>query len=905
MQTIVALLSLLILSACNYNAGLLGSSSEPSLNMTTKPTDAKMTVYSAKAWYQDPTPYLTFFGPFDAEAIVLYNSADCSGSVLTEKTLNSAVTTFVDVQTPTLSPGQHYFSARLRFNASEQSECISMSSPYVYSPKSALTSFMTDRHSMSLKSDGSVAVWGDLSRSQTLMQKMPLLTSGVTKIFQEFPGALKSDGSLVFWSDMTPFDPTVLDLNSEIVDAAGSKNDFSVLKSNGDVWTWGWSYGQETIMATNAQKIFWNNSDAFAALKNDGSVVAWGDLGRGGDTAIVAPDLASNVVNVFTKTDAFAALKANGSIVAWGDASVGGDISAISALVNTNVQTVVSNEYAFAALKNDGSVFTWGDSALGGDTSLVAASLSSGVQEIIPATESGFAVLKTNGSVVTWGSAHLNIPGGMAAALSTGVVKVVATDWSFAALKSDGSVVSWGRNTYMTDWTTAQPKVASQVVALVSNKDQFLALKSNGAVVGWGMFGEAPTGEDIETQLASGVTQILSDNIATFMARKSDGTYITFDSIYYTLTDTALAERLPSKPKSAAVAGDVVGFVMEDGSVSFRGHGPAYGDSFNVAAQISSGVKKLYGNDEAMAAIKNDGSVVVWGTGDSTDTAAVAAQLTSGVESIYKTARAFAALKTNGSLIVWGDAGWGGNTVAVAASLTSGVVKVAASDGAFAVLKADGSVITWGSNFYGADKSAVAGAVSSGVTEIVAGLQDFAAIKADGTVVSWGTGPGEDSSMVTADLVNVVSVVASRSGFSTAFAALRADGSVITWGDSFQGGDSSGATAKISSGVKSVVGFSGGFVALKTDDSIVGWSDPWMPLIETTGVESVVGVGDDFVIHKKDGSMTTGMSLFYGDPYTPLIEAGGVEAIAVDNGFIYIRKDGALLGKIPRTFIEM
>ncbi len=94
---------------------------------------------------------------------------------------------------------------------------------------------------------------------------------------------------------------------------------------------------------------------ASAALKFDGTVVAWGDADYGGDATGV--DL-SNVVRVFSTTYAFAALKSDQSVVAWGDADYGGDASEVDL---TNVVSVFSTDGAFAALKSDKTVVAWGD----------------------------------------------------------------------------------------------------------------------------------------------------------------------------------------------------------------------------------------------------------------------------------------------------------------------------------------------------------------------------------------------------------------------------------------------------------------------------------------------------------------------------------------------------------------
>ncbi|NBO20708.1 MAG: hypothetical protein EBU97_01895 [Rhodobacteraceae bacterium] len=54
-------------------------------------------------------------------------------------------------------------------------------------------------------------------------------------------------------------------------------------------------------------------SNAFAALKGDGSVVTWGDSSWGGNSSGVADQLSSGVTQIFSNTRAFAALKRDGS----------------------------------------------------------------------------------------------------------------------------------------------------------------------------------------------------------------------------------------------------------------------------------------------------------------------------------------------------------------------------------------------------------------------------------------------------------------------------------------------------------------------------------------------------------------------------------------------------------------
>ena len=64
--------------------------------------------------------------------------------------------------------------------------------------------------------------------------------------------------------------------------------------------------GDATSVAdlTNVRTVT-SSSGAFAALKNDGTVVSWGGIAYGGDSSSVAADL-SNVAKVYSTIGAFA-----------------------------------------------------------------------------------------------------------------------------------------------------------------------------------------------------------------------------------------------------------------------------------------------------------------------------------------------------------------------------------------------------------------------------------------------------------------------------------------------------------------------------------------------------------------------------------------------------------------------
>jgi alpha-tubulin suppressor-like RCC1 family protein len=71
--------------------------------------------------------------------------------------------------------------------------------------------------------------------------------------------------------------------------------------------------GKGTPSGSGYTKIY-SNGHAFAALKADGSIMAWGGSGYGG---IGAPS-DNGYTKIYSTEGAFVALKADGSITAWG-----------------------------------------------------------------------------------------------------------------------------------------------------------------------------------------------------------------------------------------------------------------------------------------------------------------------------------------------------------------------------------------------------------------------------------------------------------------------------------------------------------------------------------------------------------------------------------------------------------
>eukprot|EP00927_Polykrikos_kofoidii_P062443 TRINITY_DN57259_c0_g1_i1.p1 TRINITY_DN57259_c0_g1~~TRINITY_DN57259_c0_g1_i1.p1 ORF type:complete len:771 (-),score=139.75 TRINITY_DN57259_c0_g1_i1:80-2392(-) len=425
------------------------------------------------------------------------------------------------------------------------------------------------------------------------------------------------------------------------------------------------------LIKSGVTKVF-GNGRAFAALREGGQVVTWGDKACGGDSSAVEHRLSKLCINVCSNSWAFAALKEKGIVVPWGDPEAGGKAdSAIARQLSGGVVKLFSSECAFVALKESGSIVAWGNPDYGGDASVVAEKLRGGVA-IVHGNTAAFVAVKESGEVVAWGDPE---SGGDADAvaheLQSGVATVYGNGLAFAALKESGCVVAWGSARHGGDLSAAADSLETAVVvSLHSNKHAFAALTEDGSVITWG---------DPE---AGG------DSSFAFAAAEAEGPIGAVTSI--TCNEWAFAA------------------LTDRGAVICWGDPLHGGDAGKVADQLLAEIQSVVSNDWAFAALTKNGAVITWGDsasgGDAGDTAE---QLMHGIAKVHGNGRTFAALTEGGGIVAWGESSYGGDVDAVKDLVSSGVVAVHGGEGAFAALKEGGAVVTWGNRMYGGASSTV------------------------------------------------------------------------------------------------------------------------------------------------------------------------------------------------------
>ena len=216
-------------------------------------------------------------------------------------------------------------------------------------------------------------------------------------------------------------------------------------------------------------------------------------------------------------------------------------------------------------------------------------------------------------------------------------------------------------------------------------------------------------------------------------------------------------------------------------------------------------------------ALKDDGTVVFWGEPDSLHQIPTLANVTDVTGLATSNAAFTGVVRKDGTVVVRGSNTLG--VLDVPAGLTD-VTSISCGGNHVLALKKDGTVVAWGgqgSKKFDAFGQAEVPPGLDHVIAIAAGGYHSLALKKDGTVIAWGNNEYNQES-VPPDLRNVVAISAG----SRHSLALKKDGTVVAWGENAYG------QCNVPQGLHDIKAISagGGFsLALKNDGTIVCWGD--------------------------------------------------------------------------------
>lgn len=353
----------------------------------------------------------------------------------------------------------------------------------------------------------------------------------------------------------------------------------------------------------------------------------------------------SDVTAIAAGSYHFLALKNDGSVVAWGDNNESQTDVPFEA--QSGVRAIAAGAYHSVALKSNGMVVAWGQDTFG--QASVPGEALSGVAGIAASMYFSLAV-KSNGSVVGWGNNNYGQSATPAPAQS-GVQAVAAGLFHSVALKTNGTVVAWGLNDY------GQTDVPSDLGTVTA-----IAAGGNFSVALFSLIPPVITAPPVSLTVTGGQSAIFSvaaTGFPLFYQWRKNGTNLDGETgaslslpfvhtnhagAYTVVVGNALAS-LTSAPPAVLTVEAFPGQVVAWGN---NDHGQTV-----VPVEARSGVTAIAAGGSHTLALKHDGRVLVWG--DNTESqlnVPVAAQ--SGVTAIAAGVIHSVALKNYGSVVSWG-----------------------------------------------------------------------------------------------------------------------------------------------------------------------------------------------------------------------------------------------------------
>lgn len=335
-----------------------------------------------------------------------------------------------------------------------------------------------------------------------------------------YGAALREDGSVILWNSLNPDGvitvPEGLDGTIPAITIVGSESAFAAVRSDGSVVMFGKDdlgdfeqYQQDLDGSQHKVVSLHATNTSFAALMDNGSVVTWGNISDADrdKLAVQVPghgpgsreqDRHLMIDSIYTTRGAFAAIKGDGAVVTWGDVGSGADLGEKQRFLNGDVATVsiAATEGAFAALRSDGRVIAWGDVKTGGAAQFDRGDIPDNYWTDASKTEYQPWLKEDYGDVndpdgIDWDTVFRelvytgnNMPENPAE-LDEGVVSVHAHNSGFTAIKTNGASQVWGANTYFP--AEVKATLSAQAVKRVfADQGIFVAEMADGSLVQWG-----------------------------------------------------------------------------------------------------------------------------------------------------------------------------------------------------------------------------------------------------------------------------------------------------------------------------------------------------------------------------------------------------------------------------------
>ena len=747
-----------------------------------------------------------------------------------------------------------------------------------YTPKQILTGVVAmaagGRHSLALKTDGSLWAWGDNYYGQlgdgsfgpNSIRTTP--TQILTSVRSMDAGenhtlALKTDGSLWVWGDNS---------SGQLGDGTNNTTLIRPKKTLTDVAAISAGSSHSLALMTNGSLLVWGANN-------------YGQLGDGTTTSRSSPYLVSGVAYIPpsapTSLEA-QAVSPTGITVTWADANdnelgfwverrIGEGAWALFTTLGANTTSYVDTSLSEGVIYGY-RVRSYNTAAVSDYTpevtstvlplapSNLAASVVSDTRIDLTWTdnstgESAYSVERKTSASGTWAEIA-TLAANTTTYADTGLSAPITYVYRVRAANTAGYSAYSNEATATTVIIPTAPgnltatTVSSGWVQLIwddrsDNEWEFQLERKTGEAGTWSLLATLPVNVAgyADTGVAAGTTYL-------YRVRAANGAGVSGFSNDSSVTESAQQRLAAGRDHSMLIGSD--GRLWAWGYNAYGQLGDGTTTTIYRPKQILSSVSSVEAGYDHSLAFKSDGSLWAWGfnsfgqLGDgSTTHRSTPKQIITDITAMSAGYGHTLAIKTDGGLWAWGSNSSGQlgdgttNDSLFPRQIFTGIVAVATGGNHSLALKNDGSLWAWGFNGYGelGDGTTMMRTtptpILTGVSAAVAGSFHSLALKNDGSLWAWGRnqygqlGDGTTTNSPTPKQI-LTSVVAMTAGYWHTL-ALKADGSLWAWGNNDYGQLGDGTTTdsftpkQVLTGVSAVVAGFGHTLALKTDGSLWAW----------------------------------------------------------------------------------
>lgn len=260
--------------------------------------------------------------------------------------------------------------------------------------------------SVGLSNDGDVYTWGKTKITKAIdVKEIPkdVQSANIVDVAvgTDHIAVLTDRGNVLAWGNNRLMQADVpyeaASRNNIVYIEAGNQTTAAITK-DGELILWGNAGVVDLEINKDYQGKFKKvafTSFAYVSLLNDGSVVYAG--AKQNALSTIPAGLESGVVDIATTGFAAAALKEDGTIVVWGNVAAGeADIPKFS----SKPVSIVGGRYHFTVLCEDGSVVSWGKNNFG--QTEVSKKISNDAVAVYAGSYQNYALTK-DGDIETWG----------------------------------------------------------------------------------------------------------------------------------------------------------------------------------------------------------------------------------------------------------------------------------------------------------------------------------------------------------------------------------------------------------------------------------------------------------------------------------------------------------------------